>query len=173
MGAAALVSVEEYLTSSYSPDREYIGGQLVERHVGTQKHAFIQAAIAAYLRPFRRQHGIEVFTEARMRINDRGDHRIPDVLVLNTPYTRGNVVVDVPLATVEIKSPDDTFDEIIDKCIEYNSLGVPHIIVVDPEQRRHFVFRDRSLVLVSDVRIQAHGGEIPIPLDDMYRELDD
>lgn len=173
MAVATLVSVDEYLTSSYSPDREYIAGQLVERHLGTQKHGFIQAAIAAYLRQFRRQHGIEVFTETRMRINDRGDHRIPDVLVLKTPYTRGNVVVDVPLATIEIKSPDDTFDEILDKCIEYSSLGVLHILVVDPEQRRHFIFKDRSLVLISDVRIETEHGEIPIPLSDMYRELDD
>jgi len=168
MAVATLVSVDEYLASSYSPDKEYIAGQLVERNVGTQKHAFIQAAIAAYLRQFRRQHGIEVFTEARMRLNDRGDHRIPDVLVLKTPYTRGNVVEDVPLVTVEIKSPDDTFDEILGKCLEYSALGVPHIVVVDPEQRRHFVFRDRSLTVVDEVRI----GEITMPLDEMYAEMD-
>jgi hypothetical protein len=32
------VPVEEYLNTSYDPDREYVDGQLVERHVGEHFH---------------------------------------------------------------------------------------------------------------------------------------
>src|SRR5688572_29312105 len=96
------VPVDEYLRTPYSPDAELIAGRVVTRNVGTQKHGFIQAAIAAYLRQFRKEYGIEVFTETRLRMSGAGDHRIPDVLVVKTPYTRGRVIVDVPLVTVEV-----------------------------------------------------------------------
>ena len=33
MGAGTLISVEEYLRTSYSPDKEYVDGVLVERNV--------------------------------------------------------------------------------------------------------------------------------------------
>ena len=34
MGASVLVSEQEYLTTSYGPDREYDDGELLERNVG-------------------------------------------------------------------------------------------------------------------------------------------
>ena len=34
MAASTLVSLEEYLSTSYEPDREYVNGELVERCVG-------------------------------------------------------------------------------------------------------------------------------------------
>ena len=52
-----VVSVEEYLRTDYSPDAELVCGELIERNAGTQKHGFIQAAIAAFLWQFRRQYG--------------------------------------------------------------------------------------------------------------------
>ena len=32
MSAAVLISMAEYLDTSYSPDREYVDGAVVERH---------------------------------------------------------------------------------------------------------------------------------------------
>jgi len=42
MGSATLISVEEYLRSSYSPDREYVDGEIVERNLGEKTHGRIQ-----------------------------------------------------------------------------------------------------------------------------------
>jgi hypothetical protein len=33
------VSVREYLRTSYSPDREYVDGRIVERNLGEKGHA--------------------------------------------------------------------------------------------------------------------------------------
>ena len=44
MSAATLLSLEEYLNTSYSPDREYRDGVLVERNVGEKAHALLQLA---------------------------------------------------------------------------------------------------------------------------------
>ena len=47
--APVFVPVEEYLQSSYSPDAEYIDGQIVEREstMGENEHSAWQAAICA------------------------------------------------------------------------------------------------------------------------------
>ena len=42
MSAGALISVEEYLNTSYDPDVEYVDGALVERHAGDWLRSLIQ-----------------------------------------------------------------------------------------------------------------------------------
>ena len=44
MAARALISVEEYLRTSYDPDCEYVDGEVQERIVGQKKHAKLQKA---------------------------------------------------------------------------------------------------------------------------------
>ena len=41
MGPASLISIEEYLGTSYSPDREYVDGEIVERNLGEKTHSKI------------------------------------------------------------------------------------------------------------------------------------
>ena len=51
MDVTTLVSVEEYLRTSYPvADREYIDGRIVERNVGEVDHCDLQTAVAHYLR---------------------------------------------------------------------------------------------------------------------------
>ena len=50
MSVTALVSVEEYLRTSYSDgDREYIDGRVVERNVGTTDHSHWQSRMLVFL----------------------------------------------------------------------------------------------------------------------------
>ena len=46
MSVQTPVPIEEYLNTSYSPDREYRDGILVERNVGKKSHAWLQAPLA-------------------------------------------------------------------------------------------------------------------------------
>ena len=80
-----------------------------------------------------------------------------------------------PLVTIEVKSPDDSFDDIIDKCLEYSALSVPNIVVANPEQKRQFVFSSANcLKLVDRVEILLPAGDsIHLPLDEMYREMEE
>ncbi len=59
MGAVTLLPLAEYLDTSYSPDREYREGALVERNVGEKAHALLQIAIGAYVRRRRKQWKVE------------------------------------------------------------------------------------------------------------------
>jgi hypothetical protein len=77
MGTAALIPVEEYLSTSYPDgDREYIDGHVVERNIGERHHARIQSLISAYLLVHYKQFWSAV--AARLKVSARR-YRIPDV----------------------------------------------------------------------------------------------
>ena len=103
-----------------------------------------------------------------------GRHRIPDVMVLEEPYTKGKVVTDVPAIVIEIKSPDDTLDELMDKCLEYAALGIRNIVVLDPDHKRQYVFANSALQLSTSIvlHLPKSGVDLPLPVDQMFDELD-
>src|SRR5579871_3899108 len=120
MGTATLVPVEEYLNTSYEPDVDFVDGVLVRRNVGTQSHSALQALVSSYFLQFADSHRIKVFTEGRLLVNPAPRrYRVPDVMAVERPVQKGRVVIDVPAIIVEIKSPEDTFDDIVERCGEY------------------------------------------------------
>jgi hypothetical protein len=45
-----LVSLQEYLDTAYSPDREYVDGVVVERHVGERPHSLVLSNLIRFTR---------------------------------------------------------------------------------------------------------------------------
>ncbi|HLG99071.1 MAG TPA: hypothetical protein VKX49_22355 [Bryobacteraceae bacterium] len=72
MGSATLIPVEEYLRSSYSPDREYIDGEIVERNLGEKAHGTVQSNLILYLGNRRKALGIREFPEQRVQVSQPG-----------------------------------------------------------------------------------------------------
>jgi Uma2 family endonuclease len=171
---AAFVSLDEYLNTSYEPDMEFVDGVLVERHLGSLRHSVLQTLVILYFGQFRKSERIEICTAARVRM-DRGRHRIPDVLVLERPYQKGKVVTDVPVITVEIKSPEDTFDDIVEKCFEYEALGVRNILVMDPDHSRTWLFEQSILRVLkgNSVALSLSQSTLDFPFAEMFAELDE
>jgi Uma2 family endonuclease len=134
MATISAVPVEEYLHTSYDPDREYVDGQLVERHVGEYFHSFLQSLIIEELSARRRARSFRVFTEQRVRVNDSPRYRIPDICVRALPSPVTSVLTHVDLA-IEIVSPDDQVGEMLVKISDYLALGIPHIWIIDPYKR--------------------------------------
>ena len=50
MSAGTFVPLEEYMGTSYSPDREYVDGVLVERLVGEIAHGVVRSNVILALR---------------------------------------------------------------------------------------------------------------------------
>jgi len=128
------VPVEEYLRTTYHPDREYVDGQLVERNVGEHYHSLMQSLIGEVLSSRRRERRFRVFTEQRVQINDEPRYRIPDICVKRLPYHVTPILV-LPDVVIEIVSPDDRASDLLAKVGEYLRAGIPHIWVVDPYKR--------------------------------------
>ena len=173
---ATLISLDEYLNTSYEPDMEFVDGELVRRNVGTPRHGWLQGIVVSYFRQFRESHRINAFVDARLLVDSTtGRHRIPDVMVLETPHRMGKVVLDVPVIVVEIKSPEDTFDDIVDRCFEYQKLGVPNILVMDPDNRRAWLFEQGTLRLLAGNSVSLSLGQttLDFPFAEMFAELDE
>jgi Uma2 family endonuclease len=174
---ATFVTLEEYLNTSYEPDMDFVDGVLVRRNLGTQLHGLLQSIVISYLRQFRQSHRIKVFTETRLRVDTQTRrHRIPDVMVVETPVEAGRVVVNVPAIVVEIKSPDDTFDDIVNRCFDYEKLGVANILVMDPDNKRAWTFEhgDMRLLAGNSVSLSLHErSAIDFPFVQMFSELDE
>jgi Uma2 family endonuclease len=172
---AAVVSLDEYLNTTYEPDKEFVDGVLVERNMGTPPHGRLQVIVGSYFRQYRKSHRIVVFADARLQVRPQGDYRLPDVMVLEAPYRSGKAATDVPAVIVEIKSPDDTFDDIVDKCFEYEALGTPNILLMDPDNRRAFLFERGTLryLEAGSVQLTLRSGALEFPYGEMFAELDE
>jgi Uma2 family endonuclease len=167
--------LQEYLNSSYDPDLEYVDGALVGRNVGTFLHSWLQSIVIAYLSRIAETHPITVLTECRLFMANTGRHRIPDITVLERPHGRERVVTDVPAAVIEIKSPNDTLDEIFNKCLEYADFGIPNIVVLDPDYKRQYMFADKALriALVDRLILPRTQARLPFPAAEFFAKLDE
>ena len=68
MSVQTLVPIEEYLKTSYSPDREYRDGVGLERKVGSEPHSWLQSQLAHYLNRRQKQWKVRVYTELRIKV---------------------------------------------------------------------------------------------------------
>lgn len=168
MTSASQVLLDEYLASTYEPDREYIDGELVERNMGESDHAGLQALLSAWLASRRRQLAIHVFTELRIEVSS-GRYRIPDITVTRRKI-QGRILREPPLLCIEILSPEDRASRFEGKIDEYLAFGVPHIWVIDPRKRHAWSYSHEgkreatTLLTTSDPRIE-------LPIMDLFNEL--
>jgi Uma2 family endonuclease len=170
------VTLDEYLNTSYEPDMEFVDGVLVRRNAGTPRHGYLQSLVIAYFQQFHQSHRIRAFTETRLLVDGKTSrHRIPDVMAIESSFPKGKVVVDTPAIVVEIKSPDDTFDDILDHYFDYEKLGVLNIVVLDPDNQRAWLFEHGDLRFLTGNSVSLTLRERPpieFPFVQMFAELE-
>ena len=138
MTTAQLVSVEEYLHTSFEYDAEYVEGKIVPRSLPQRPHSKLQTWFARTLFDVAHPFGYEVWVEQRIRTQQEPRrYRIPDVCV-----TRGDPFEDVftspPFLCIEILSPDDRLSRLLKITSDYLAFGVPMIWIIDPYNREAF-----------------------------------
>ena len=172
MATTVGVSLDEYLNTSYEPDVEFVDGVLVARNVGTGIHSWLESRLVLYFGQFEDSHQIGVLVEVRLRIGARR-HRIPDVTVLERPFSLTKTITDVPIITIEVKSPEDTFDDIVEKCLEYEAMGVRNILVMDPDHRRAWLFEQNNLRLLTgeSLTLQLTHTTLDLPFSELFAKL--
>ena len=164
--STVLVSLEEYLNTAYSPDREYVDGAIVERNVGERPHSSVQSNLIFFLR--QRNSRIFVYPEQRVRTVPGRRSRVPDVCVnLEKPDT--DVLETPPFIVVEILSRRDEMSDVLEKLEEYAAFGVPYIWVIDPRRRRAFTYENGRLEEVKVDRLVAE--DIQLPLQEVFAGL--
>ena len=167
MGTATLVSVEEYLRTSFpDADREYIDGRIVERNVGEVDHSDLQTAIAHYLRTHYKKRvwaGVEVRVQVK-----KTRFRIPDVTVVAGAKPAERIIRKPPVIAVEVLSPDDRAGYLEEKINDYLAFGVPYIWVINPETRRAYIHTPEGSHEVRDRVLRAESAGIEVPLSQVF-----
>jgi len=164
MGTVAFVPVEEYLSTSYDPDCDYVDGELEDRNAGEKDHSKAQGNLYLYLRTHYRT--LNVFLEQRGRVS-ASRYRVPDVCVtLGEPQEQ--VFVGPPFLCVEILSRKDRASRIQRKVSDYLRMGVRYIRVIDPRGRDAFIYTASATQVVAADVLRTHDPDIAVPLAEIF-----
>jgi Uma2 family endonuclease len=158
-----MLSVEDYLNTSYDPDVEFVDGVLVERQVGDWLHSLIQSNVLFALR--RKYPHLKAVAGLRSSVTGTR-YRLPDVCVpLAAPETR--YLSDAAFLVVEVLSESDVMSVVIEKLKEYANKGVPNIWLIDPRLQLVWTYLPPTLVeveceivLTTDASVELSRSEI-------------
>jgi Uma2 family endonuclease len=167
MSTSVLTSIEEYLNTSYHPDREFIDGEILERNVGSWEHGHIQSMLSWWFIQNGNEWGIQVASEWRTRVaEDRV--RIPDFVVVRRG-SQTRVLAIAPVLIVEILSPEDSSADTERRAQDYQRMGVQTIWIIDPETRTARVCSGKSWTQAT--RLEVPGTPIYMELDTVFAQL--
>ena len=160
MATATLVSVEDYLSTAYEPDCDFVDGELEDRNVGEKDHSKAQGNLYLYLRTHYRT--LSVFVEQRVRVSATR-YRVPDICVtLGEPEEQ--VFAGPPFLCVEILSPEDRAGRMQRKVADYLKFGVHYIWVIDPRRRDGVIYTASGTHVVEDGILRTSSPDIAVPL---------
>ena len=168
--AVETVSLEQYLHSSYHPDREYVDGEVVERNLGEKDHSLLQAFLTSWFYGHRREWNIMVLPEQRVQTS--ANFRVPDVTLVRREDDFERWVKKAPLLCVEIQSPEDRMSRTLIRLEEYRRMGIENIWVLDPEERTAWTYNASGLALATAERLEIAESPIYLPLAELWAELD-
>jgi Uma2 family endonuclease len=159
------VSLDEYLSADYQPDCEYVDGVLEERNVGRKKHSKVQGNLYAFFRNQSTETGLQAWVEWRFQTSPTR-YRVPDVIV-----TRGEpdeeILTTPPLLCIEVLSPEDRMSRVNVRLKEFLDFGVPVVWLIDPEERRLWIYCPGSIEEVTG-SVKLDGTSIEIPFSKIF-----
>lgn len=168
MASSTLVSVGDYLKSSYRPDCDYIDGKLEERNVGEHDHAALQAALILWFGQRQQEWNIEVLPEQRMQISP-SRFRVPGVCLVSLDQPVEQVITRPPLVCIEILSPEDTMRRMQERVEDYRTFGVSNIWILDPGTQKGYDCRSTGWFEATE--FQVPGTAIRLVLPDVFARI--
>jgi Uma2 family endonuclease len=167
--SAAQVSLEEYLSSSYEPDCDYVDGVIEERNWGDWDHSRLQAVLVTYLGNRERQWSVWVLPELRIRIGPTR-FRVPDLCVIPRNREIEQVPTKPPLVCIEILSPEDRWLRFEKRIQDFLAMGVERAWVFDPQDRQVFECTKSGRRQILEDLLEA--PPVSIRISELMAELD-
>ena len=138
------IPLAEYLETSYSPDREYIDGEVRERNGGIVG-SVEQRVLSALSRV-----------------------RIPYVVVLSAG-SQPDLLTDPPLLVIEFLSPDDSDSDTRERTKDYRDVGVERVGIIDPRTRTGRMCTGAQWIEAK--RLTVAGTPLYIDLDAIFSQI--
>ena len=169
--APLLLSMDEYLQTSYKPDFDFVDGVLEERNVGTYEHGKIQVLLSYVFTLNASAWGTDPVVEQRIRVRTN-KVRVCDVAILRSDAPRESVTTTPPLICVEILSPDDRLSRTKLALADYLAMGVENIWLIDPIYRAVFTFDAQGLHEADATQLTVPSTPIHVDLTPIFAALD-
>jgi Uma2 family endonuclease len=166
--ATVQISLEEYLRTSYHPDRDYVDGEVQERNLGEFDHGAVQVFLSVWFFQHRQEWDLHVVTETRVRVATERV-RIPDVCLVSRKQPIEQVITTPPLAVIEILSPEDRIVRYNERLADYRRMGIQNIWVIDPANRVGYDCSTPAWLPVEEFRVA--GSPLFLRLNDLWSEL--
>jgi len=166
-----LVSVGEYLRTSYSPDCEYVDGRIVERNLGEIEHSLLQKYFTLLFGNREEEWGVVVYPELRTQVSNTR-FRIPDVLVVRAGVEIERILETPPLIAIEILSPTDKWSDVQEKIDEYVAFGTENIWIFDPMRRRVWTADVAGIRRVEESVLVVPGTPVRVVIGEVFGKLD-
>ena len=167
MAAATQISVDEYLKTTYRPDRDYVDGEVLERNLGEYDHSRPQMRLIMFLGARETEWRIRVVPEQRVQVNPNR-FRIPDVCVVLAESPVEAIFEHPPFICIEILSTDDTFKSVTERLDDYIAIGVANIWVIEPHTRRGYIYNADGFLEAKDGVLRVANSTIAVPLASIF-----
>jgi Uma2 family endonuclease len=165
-----LVPVEEYLRTSFDPDRDYVDGRTVERNEGENDHSSLQTELAIWFGTRRGKLKLWVYVEQRVQVSPHR-FRVPDVCVVKSKATE-QIFHKPPHICIEVLSPEDSLMDMQERIDDYLAFGVPNIWVINPASRRAWIYTAAGSSEAKDGILRATDPEVVLPLAEVFEPPD-
>jgi Uma2 family endonuclease len=172
MATSTLISVAEYLSTSYRPDCDYVDGEVQERNWGECDHAKIQGILLVLVYAKRKEWQVRVVPEIRVQVKPMR-FRIPDVCVLAGGAPMEQIIRHPPLLCIEVLSPSDTIARMRERIRDYLEMGVGQVWLLDPTSRSAMICVEKTMTEQTEGALRLPGTAIEVALAEVFSVLDE
>jgi Uma2 family endonuclease len=163
------IPANDYLHTSYTPDCDYIDGEIQERNLGELDHAEVQGALIQWFRNHAKEWNIRALAELRMQITPTR-FRVADVCLISRNEPAEQVLLRPPIVVIEVLSPEDRVSRYQQRFADYREMGVRHIWVVDPQSRGGYDCSSGSWIETTSFNVE--NSPITVDLSIIFAELE-
>jgi Uma2 family endonuclease len=170
MATSHLISIEEYLSSDYEPDVDYVDGRIEERNMGETDHSKLQGQLYFLLRLSAEKWHLLALPEARVQVA-LTRFRVPDVCVVREEDADNPLITEAPLLCLEVLSPGQSLSAIRKRAQDFFNMGVPEVWVFDPPTQTVHVCLPDSMTAQKDGVLRLDGTPVELSLAEVFKAL--
>ncbi len=166
--ATSLVSVEEYLATDYMPNAEYVDGVVTPKPMPTYLHNRVARELLFLILKYNPK--LDPVQEQHVLIRE-GKYLIPDVAALRADEPQSPYATKPFPLCIEILSPDDRINQVLEKCRDYLRFGIQTVWIIDPVLRHAWIFQNDVMPteVSSNGTLVAEG--LAISLSELFQNI--
>jgi Uma2 family endonuclease len=170
MATTHLISIDEYLSSDYEPDVDYVDGRIEERNLGETDHSKLQGRLYFLITLHQEDWNLLALPEQRVQVSPTR-FRVPDVCVVREEDADNPIITEAPLLCLEVLSPGQSLSAIRKRARDFFNMGVPEIWVFDPPTQTVYVCLPDSMTEHRDGVLRLEGTPVELSLAEVFKAL--